>query len=51
MEPIQRTIQVFYSAPAIQGRCAAIRIAKADRHPKEAYEEIAANDARRVANR
>jgi hypothetical protein len=31
--------------------CAAIRTAKADRHLKEAYEEIAGNDARRVENR
>jgi hypothetical protein len=31
--------------------CAAIRTAKADRHLKEAYEEIAANDARRVENK
>ena len=31
--------------------CAAIRTAKADRHLKEAYEEIEENDARRVENR
>lgn len=31
--------------------CAAIRTAKSDRHLKEAYEEIAANDARRVENK
>jgi hypothetical protein len=31
--------------------CAAIRTAKADRHLKDAYEEIAGNDARRVENR
>jgi hypothetical protein len=31
--------------------CAAIRTAKADRHFQQAYEEIAANDARRVENR
>jgi hypothetical protein len=31
--------------------CAAIRTAKADRHLKEAYEEIAGNDARRVENK
>ncbi len=31
--------------------CAAIRTAKPDRHLKEAYEEIASNDARRVENR
>jgi hypothetical protein len=31
--------------------CAAIRMAKTDRHLKEAYEEIAANDARRVENK
>jgi hypothetical protein len=31
--------------------CAAVRTAKADRHLKEAYEEIAANDARRVENK
>lgn len=31
--------------------CAAVRTAKPDRHLKEAYEEIAGNDARRVENR
>jgi hypothetical protein len=31
--------------------CAAIRTAKADRHLKIAYQEIAGNDARRAENR
>jgi uncharacterized protein YecT (DUF1311 family) len=31
--------------------CAAVRTAKADRHLKEAYEEIAGHDARRVENK
>lgn len=31
--------------------CAAIRTVKADRHLKEAYEQIAGNDARKVENK